>query len=229
MSGTTSATPIEILLIHDHAVVRAGLRMLIESWPGLKVVAEAASKSDALAIVSAQKPDIILIDLDSSHEGSGMEFLSELRSIADEGNLIVLTSMRDSDVRLRAVRHGASGVVLKEKAAEELRKAIEKVHQGEIWLDRALTADVLSELWKTNNGKKPPSEADKFATLTPREQEVAKLVSEGISNEEIGSRLFISQTTVRHHLTSIFSKLEVSNRFELLIFLYRHKLVKPPV
>jgi two-component system, NarL family, nitrate/nitrite response regulator NarL len=219
---------IQILLIHDQAVVRTGLRMLIESWPGLKVVAEAASREEALAAIPERKPDIILFDLDSSREGTGFEFLTELRSAAGEGRVLVLTSMHEADVRLRAVRHGASGVVLKEKAADELRNAIEKVHKGEIWLDRALTAHVLAELWKSSNGTKPPSEADRFDTLTARERQVATLVSEGISNDEIGRRLFISQTTVRHHLTSIFGKLGVTNRFELLIFLYRHKLVKPP-
>ena len=227
MPETSSGATIRIMLIHSQGVVRTGLRMLIESWPGYSVVAEAASRLEAPDLVKERTPDIIILDLDSTTDGSGFEFLSELQSIAGKGHLLALTSVRDSDTRSNAVRCGASGVVNKEKAADELRNAIEKVHKGEIWLDRKLTAGVVSELWK-KPGDKPVNEADKFALLTAREQEVARLVSEGLSNEEMGKRLFISQITIRHHLTSIFDKLGVSNRFELLVFLYRHKLVKSP-
>jgi two-component system nitrate/nitrite response regulator NarL len=118
------------------------------------------------------------------------------------------------------------GLVLKEKAPDELFKAIEKVYAGEVWLDRSLTALVLSKIVRSNGTKKIEPETDKIALLTEREREVVTLVSEGLGNKGIAERLFISPTTVRHHLTSIFRKIEVSNRFELIILLHQQKLAR---
>jgi DNA-binding NarL/FixJ family response regulator len=120
------------------------------------------------------------------------------------------------------------GLVLKDKATEVLIKAIERVHAGEVWLDRSLTASVLSELSLAETRKSNP-EADKVATLTGREREIVELVSQGLKNKQIAERLFISEATVRNHLTSILSKLDLSDRFELALYAYRHHLAKPPV
>jgi DNA-binding NarL/FixJ family response regulator len=118
------------------------------------------------------------------------------------------------------------GVVLKEKAAETLLRAIERVHAGEVWLERAMMASVLSQM--TRASQQPDPEAAKIATLTTREREVIALIGEGLRNRQIAERLFISETTVRHHLTSIFAKLEVADRLELVIYAFRHALVRPP-
>jgi DNA-binding NarL/FixJ family response regulator len=120
------------------------------------------------------------------------------------------------------------GIVKKEKAAEVLISAIERVHAGEAWLDPSLMAGVLTEMTRSSRGKKTDPEADKIAALTNREREVIALVGEGIKSKEIAGRLFISETTVRHHLTSIFDKLGVADRVELLIYAYRHGLASPP-
>jgi DNA-binding NarL/FixJ family response regulator len=126
------------------------------------------------------------------------------------------------------VLFGAVGIVRKEKAAEVLISAVERVHKGEAWLDPSLMADVLSDMTRSAKGKKPDPEAQKIAALTNREREVIALVGEGIKSKEIAGRLFISETTVRHHLTSIFDKLGVADRIELLIYAYRHGLASPP-
>lgn len=218
---------IRVLIVEDHAVVRAGLRMLIESRPILTVIGEAESRAGAIAIATEQRPEIILLDLDLGTE-SGLAFLPELLKQVPEARVIVLTGVRDTEAHHRAIHLGAMGLVLKEQAAGVLLKAIEKVHAGETWLDRTMTANVLAELARVRDGRETDPEAAKIATLTEREREVVELVGEGLKNKEIARRLAISETTVRHHLTSIFSKLEVSDRLELMIYAYRHGLAQLP-
>src|SRR5258708_5750508 len=166
--------PLRIVLIDDHAIVRAGLRMLIESHAGMIVVGEAATRVDALAIAAREQPDIILLDLDLEGE-SGLDFLQELLEIPPRARVIILTGVRDPEAHRRAVRLGAMGLVIKDKAAEVLIKAIEKVYAGEVWLDRALTASVLSEMAQADQTKKPDPEAEKIGSLTSREREIVGL------------------------------------------------------
>ncbi len=219
--------PIRILLIDDHAIVRAGLRMLIENHKGMVVVGEAGNRIDALAIAAREKPQIILLDLDMGKE-SGLDFLRELLGATAGARVVMLTGVRDPEAHRRAVHLGAMGLVLKDKAAEVLIKAIEKVHAGEVWLDRSLTASVLYEMSQTDQTSRADPEAEKIKSLTSREREIVGLVCEGLKNKQIGERLFISEATVRNHLTSILSKLEVSDRFELALYSYRQHLAKPP-
>ena len=219
--------PIRILLVDDHVIVRAGLRMLIENHKGMVVVGEAGNRTDALSIAARDKPTIILLDLDMGKE-SGLDFLRELLDSSSGARVVMLTGVRDPDAHRRAVHLGAMGLVLKDKAAEVLIKAIEKVHAGEVWLDRSLTASVLSEMSNASQRRKEDPEADKIRALTSREREIVGLVCEGLKNRQIGDRLFISEATVRNHLTSILSKLELSDRFELALYAYRQHLAKPP-
>jgi two-component system nitrate/nitrite response regulator NarL len=222
-----AAEAIRILIIDDHLIVRAGLRMLIGNHEGMTVVGEAGTRIDALAITANEQPDIILLDLDMGSE-SGLDFLRELLATAAKARVVILTGVRDPEVHRRAVHLGAMGLVFKEKAAEVLIKAIEKVHAGEVWLDRSLTASVLSEMSHADESKTPDPDAGKIASLTGREREILGLVCEGLKNKQIGDRLFISEATVRNHLTSILSKLELSDRFELALYSYRQHLAKPP-
>ncbi len=206
-------------------MIRTALKMLIQSWSGVQVVGEVGTPAEAIKAVETERPDILLLDLDFTGDLGGLEYLQKLGSAGAETRIIVLTDMMDSEAHLRAVRLGAMGVVCKKKSPEDLHKAIEKVYSGEAWLDRSLTASVIAEI---SRKPKVDPEVERIATLTERERQVSTLVCEGLANGAIGERLFISETTVRHHLTSIFSKLEVSNRFELAIFLYRHKFANTP-
>src|SRR5262249_10447028 len=161
---------------------------------------------------SREKPDIILLDLNFG-ENSGLQLMAELLSEGDGARILLLTGVRDSEIHQQAVRIGAMGLVLKAKAPDELFKAIDKVYAGEVWLGRSLTARVLTKIVRNsdnNNNKTIDPKVDRFSLLTEREREVVTLVSEGLKNKGIAERLFISETTVRHHLTSIFSKLDVS-------------------
>jgi len=224
--ASSTADPIRILLIDDHQVVRAGLKLIIQSRPGMTIVGEAGTRDEALALTASQQPDIILLDLDLGGE-SGVALISELIAYASEARIIVLTGLRDPEIQRQAVLLGAVGIVPKEKAAEALIDAIERVHAGEAWLDPSLMAGVLSEVSRAKSRKADP-ETVKIASLTNREREVLTLIGEGIKNKEIADRLFISETTVRHHLTSIFAKLEVTDRVELLIYAFKHGLASPP-
>jgi two-component system, NarL family, nitrate/nitrite response regulator NarL len=221
---TTTMQAIRVLLVEDHAVVRAGLRLLIESRHGLVVVGEAATHADALALAAREQPHIILLDLDLGGE-DGLDLLPNLRAAAGQARVLILTGMRDVNEHRNAIRQGAMGVVLKEQAPDVLLKAIEKVHAGEVWLDRTMLAYVLSEM--AVGGARPvDTNAARIATLTQREREVIGLVGEGLKNKQISDRLSISETTVRHHLTSIFAKLRVESRLELVVFSHRHGLGK---
>lgn len=233
MTSTTSQTPAErplrILLIDDDVLVREAISKLLQPRAGSMVVGETGDRNEALGIAAREKPDIILLGLNLGLDGTGQHFLPELLSAAGAGaRVLLLTGVVDPEAHYQAVRLGAMGVVLKGQAVDVLLKAIQKVHAGEAWLNRTLIANLITRIARTDEQKKIDAEADKIESLTRREREVASLVGEGLKNQEIGDRLFISETTVRHHLTTIFSKLDISNRFELILFLYRHKTVRPP-
>ena len=227
MPGTDSTTtPVRILIADDHAMVRAGLRMLIEQQPNLHVVGEAGDVSDVVGLAESEQPDVVLLDLDMAGR-NGLEVLPDLHSVARQARVLVLTGLRDPDAHLDAVRRGAFGVLLKDHAASVLIKAIEKVRAGEAWIDRTAMGYILGDL----QGKKEPvvsPEDAKIATLTQREREVLELMSQGLKNHEIAERLFVSDHTVRHHVGALYAKLEVSDRLELILYAYRHHLAKPP-
>jgi DNA-binding NarL/FixJ family response regulator len=225
MSEQQSA-PIRILIVDDHAVMRAGLRAMLENQPHMHVVGEAADRATTIAIAAAEQPDIILLDLDLGDD-NGFDLLPELLNIAPEAHVIVLTGLRDPEAHRRAVLLGAMGLVLKEKAFDTVLKAIEKVHAGEVWLDRAMIASILNIRAHGASTREENSVTAQIATLTDREREVIQLIGQGLRNKAIAERLVISEATVRNHLTSIFSKLEVNDRFELVVYAYRHHLAEP--
>ncbi len=219
---------IRVLIIDDHGIVRAGLQMLLESQPGITVVGEAATCADALELATRAQPDVIVLDLDLGGENA-VESIPALLHAAREARILILTGVRDSETHRQAIRHGAMGLVLKEKAAETLLQAIAKVRAGEVWLEPTMIARVLGDLTRSQTSPRTSPEAAKIATLTEREREVITLIGEGLRNKHIAERLYISEATVRHHLTSVFAKLDVSDRFELAIYAYQHGLAKPPV
>jgi DNA-binding NarL/FixJ family response regulator len=223
MSASTSV-PIRVLIVDDHAVVRAGLRMLIDQDPDMTVTGVAGNRAEALAALASAQPNIIILDIVLGDE-DGLSFLPELREAVPNSRVLVLTGLRSADSQRQAMRAGAMGVVLMEHAAEILFKAIKKVHHGEVWLDRFTMGSVLQEFTEE---KQLDPDKEKIATLTDREREVITLVGEGLKNKQIAARLFISETTVTHHLSSVFSKLAVSDRLELIIYAFRHGLAKLP-
>ena len=217
---------IRILIVDDQLVVREGLRMLIENHPGTKVVAMARTRSEALEIIAREPLDLIILDLELGGH-SALSFIPQLREASNTARILVLTGLRDSETHQEAAQLGAMGVVLKEDAADLLLKAIEKVYQGEAWLDRVTLGNLLQKLSSQHSESLDPR-AQKISSLTEREREVIALIAEGLKNRQIAERLFISPTTVTHHLSSVYSKLGVSDRLELVIYAFANKLAKMP-
>ena len=223
-SAASSAAAIRVLLISDLLLDRAGLRRMLEDTSGILFVGEAASGAEAVDLAARERPDVILIDLDLRSDA--FDCVTKITACAPQSRVIALSD------RTRAADHhvlielGATGLVLKSERPEILIKAISKVHSGEVWLDRTVTARVLARIVQRRNSH--DAEADKISSLTPREHEIIALVGEGMKNGTIAERLFVSEATVRNHLTSILSKLELSDRFELAVYAFRHGLVQYP-
>ncbi len=226
MPGTVKSS-IRIAILDNHTLVRAGLRLLIEQNPGMSVVGEAGNLPAGLELVSTLKPEIVLLDLNLPSEVTADIIPSIIKSY-DKAHLILVTGSSSAQLQQQAVEQGVMGVVAKNQPPEILFKAIEKVHAGEVWLERSLIANVLSRLSRNPQQVNISTETESITQLSEREKQIIRLIGEGFKNKRISTQLCISETTVRHHLTSIYGKLGVSDRLELLVFAHRYGLVKPP-
>lgn len=225
---TSPTPPIRIMLVDDHQTVLWGLEKLINGEsPKMEVVGKATNCADALRLAKESHPDVILLDLDLGDE-SGLDIIPALLKNG-RARVLILTGGRDLEVTDRAVLNGARGIVRKEEPAEILLRAIEKIHSGELWLDRDATGRIFVELSRTGDKAPPDPDATRITTLTPKEREVtAAIVKQaGTGNREIAKILHMSESTLRNHLTSIYAKLEVKNRFELFMYATRHSLDQP--
>jgi DNA-binding NarL/FixJ family response regulator len=218
-----TASPISVLLVGKYQLARAGLRVLIEKEPGIDVVCEAETLADAAAAARLERPDIVLFDLLAGGEAE-LENLPTLLGALKQARALVLSSVLDPAVDRRAVKMGAMGLVSKHAAPNLLIKAIRKVHVGEAWLDRCTMANVLTEMSRPEKEQERNSSPPPIAALTKRERDIIRLVSRGYKNRQVASHLAISDVTVRHHLTSVFSKLALTDRFELIIYAYKNGL-----
>jgi DNA-binding NarL/FixJ family response regulator len=208
-----------LLIVAAHPVVRAGFRHTFQDQDGIDIVGESGCAPEAASTAATECPDVVLIDLDS--ECTGFRAVTAIAEACD-ARLLVVTSATDAQIHARAIELGASGVVSKDQPVDLLCRAVHKVAAGEVWFERGKTEALLRRL--TRRTEDP--EAQKIGSLTKREREVVALVGEGLKNLAIAERLFISEATVRNHLTSILSKLDLSDRFELAVYSYRHELVR---
>lgn len=228
MTAPHPISTIRVLLVDDHRTVLWGLEKLIENEsPTMVVAGKATSGTEAIEMASQARPDVIVLDSELG-EQSGIDAIPQLleRSTA---KVLLLSEQRNGQLHDRAVLAGARGIVYKEEPAETIVRAIEKVHKGEVWLDRMATGRILDEL--SQNGTPQRREQQDWATsarLTTRERElVAELVQDpGATYNKIAAKLRITEHTVRNHLTNIYSKLRVQNRLEL--FVYASKNGVPP-
>ena len=218
---------IRVMLVDDHRTVLWGLEKLIESEaPKMKVIAKATSCAAALEAAKRAAPDVVVLDLDLAGE-SASDIIPEL--INGRGTrVLILTGVKDSKLREESVLRGACGIVRKDESAETLVRAIEKVHRGELWLDRATTGRVFNELSRSKDVLSP--EKRRLASLTPREREVVeRIVAEpGSDNRHLAQKLHLGEHTLRNHLSRIYDKLGVPNRLELYVYAQRHGVGRTP-
>lgn len=208
-----------IILVDDHEVVRLGLKSLLERHPQFEVIGEAGNAKEALEIVERLLPDVVLMDIRLPGT-SGIEVCEEIIKKFPEIRVIMLTSYAEDDMLFSAIRAGASGYVLKQIGAEDLVKAIEAVGRGEALLDSAVTQRVFQEVRRAVKEE----ESSAFSSLSQQEKHVLLLVSEGRTNREIAKALFLGEGTVRNYVSSILSKLGVSNRAEAAAYAVEHNL-----
>jgi len=208
-----------ILLVDDHEVVRLGLKALLERHQNFEVVAEAGTARDAVERVEEFSPDVVVMDI-RLPGGSGIEACAEISARFPNSKVIMLTSYAEDEMLFSAIRAGAAGYVLKQIGGEDLVHAIEAVSRGEALLDPAVTQRVFQEVRKAAKDE----EASAFSALTQQEKHVLLLVSEGKTNREIAKALFLGEGTVRNYVSSILSKLGVSNRAEAAAFAVEHNL-----
>jgi len=208
-----------ILLVDDHEIVRLGLKSLLDRHPRLQVVAEASTGNEAVKKVRQYIPDIVVMDV-RLPGGSGIKACDEITKKFPGTRVIMLTTYAEDEMLFSAIRAGASGYMLKQVGSDELIKAIEAVGRGEALLDPAVTQRVFQEVRKAAREE----EALAFVDLTDQEKQVLIHVSEGKTNREIAKALYLGEGTVRNYVSSILSKLEVSNRAEAAAYAVRHDL-----
>ena len=210
---------IRIIIVDDHEIVRIGMRSLLEQYPQYEVVAEAGNAKEAVEQVLTFKPDIVLMDIRLPGK-SGIDACEEIKQVLPDTKVIMLTSYAEDEMLFSAIKAGASGYVLKQIDSEGLIKSLEAVSRGEASLDPAVTQRVFQEVRKAVKEE----EAASFVNLSQQEKMVLKLVSEGKTNREIAQALYLGEGTVRNYVSSILSKLGVSNRAEAAAYAVEHNL-----
>ena len=220
----TQSKLIRVMLIDDHKTMLWGLQRLLEGeQTGMEVVASAINCEDARAALAQCTPDVVLLDLDLDGHCS-LELLPDLLA-SGSTRVLIFTGSRDQHLIDRAIRDGARGLLQKDSPAEVVLEAIEKVHEGDMWIEHAMMTRLLSDLTRPVN-RKPDAEMLKQASLTQREHKIIRAIvtGNGALNRSLAQSLFISEHTLRNHLVSIYKKLSVANRLELYVYAVKHHL-----
>lgn len=208
--------PIKILICDDQSLFREALRTLLGSYSDLKVVGEASNGEEAIRMMTAKSPDIVLMDL-RMPVMDGVEATRRIVQVARDVKVIVLTTFDDDETVFEGLRAGAVGYLLKDVSSEKLVEAIRAANKGEYFLLPSITAKVVSEFSRISKPLVKKAEMDLVDPLSPREIEIIKIVASGASNKEIAELLFISEGTVKNHLSSILSKLGVRDRMQAIL------------
>ncbi|MET3378023.1 response regulator transcription factor [Variovorax paradoxus] len=223
------AHSIGVLLVDDHQTMLWGLSRLIDGeQPRMRVVGTASCCEDAVATSDDLAPDVIVLDLDLDGR-CAIDILPRLLS-NEVSRVVVLTAEREQRTLDLAVLHGARGVMRKDAPAQQVLEAIERVYKGELCVDAQTMGRVFSELTSTKKPPKADPAAARLASLTQKEREIVRVVvtGSGASNKALAAKLFVTEHTLRNHLTSIYQKLDVTNRLELYIYAVKHQLDTAP-
>jgi RNA polymerase sigma factor (sigma-70 family) len=211
--------PIKVVIADDHALFRDGLRKLLSVEKDILVVGEAANGDEVGKIVERMRPDIMLLDL-KMPKGDVVQNLLEIAARCPATKVMVLTAFSDEESVLNAAKGGAKGYVPKGVPTAILLQAIKTVYNGGVWIDKEIPSwQIFEEIAQAQASDVSPEVDESIKALTKREMEILRLVAEGLTNEEIGKKIFISEKTVKTHLTNIFDKLKVNNRFKAALML----------
>jgi len=214
MASTGDLTPngsVRVFLLDDHEVVRRGIANLLSAENGIEVVGEAATAAEALARIPAARPDVAVLDA-RLPDGSGIDVCRDVRSAMPAVRCLILTSYDDNDAVFAAVMAGASGYLLKEVRGASLVDAIRQVAAGRSLLDPSVTERLLNKL-------RQPAEADpRLAALTEREREILDLIADGLTNRQIGERLFLAEKTVKNYVSGLLAKLGMQRRTQAAVY-----------
>lgn len=212
---------IKILLVDDHAVVRMGLKMLLNTNPELEVIGEASEGNEGIKKAWKLKPDVVVMDLSMPHGKDGLSATVELKKLMPEVNILILTMHDDEEYLFRAIQAGASGCMLKSAPHDELMSAIESVAIGEAYLHPAATKRLMEEYL----GSMKQDSSDTYNLLSDREKEVLTLIAKGYANKEIAEQLVISVRTVETHKGNLMEKLQMKTRPELVEYAVKKGLL----
>jgi len=212
---------IRVLIADDEALIRSGLQLMLESQQDLRVVAEAENGKVATKLANRHGPDVILMDIQMP-EMSGIEATRKITEGDDPPKVVMLTTFGDDENVYQALSAGASGFLLKDSRPEDVIRAIRVVAAGEALLSPAVTRRLVDGFVTSHQ---PPAIDTEYELLTEREREIVALVAEGLSNQEIADRLFISFSTAKTHVSHVLTKLDLRDRIHIVIYAYQHGLV----
>jgi DNA-binding NarL/FixJ family response regulator len=214
---------IRVLIADDEALIRSGLQLMLESQQDLRVIAEAGDGKAATDLALSYRPDVILMDIQMP-QMSGIEATAKITSSDDPPKVVMLTTFGDDENIYQALRAGASRFLLKDSRPEDVIRAIRVVAAGEALLSPAVTKRLVDGFVTTHQS---PSTDTSYERLTDREREIVTLVAEGLSNQEIADRIFVSFSTAKTHVSHVLTKLELRDRIHIVIYAYQHGLVEP--
>ncbi|MEX0152857.1 response regulator [Microbacterium sp. LMI1-1-1.1] len=212
--------PIRVVLVDDQALFRAGIRMVIDSQPDLTVVGEAADGREGIEVVRTTRPDVVLMDV-RMPVMDGLAATAEILHQPEPPRVVVLTTFDLDEAAARAIQQGASGFLLKDSEPESLLSAVRTVHAGSAVIAASATRELFAHIADAGTARPvPPTWND----LTEREREIFALAAQGLSNSEIAEREFLSEATVKTHISRVLTKLSLRDRVQLVVFAYEHGL-----
>jgi two-component system response regulator DegU len=211
---------IHVVIVDDHPIVRAGMRQVLDAAADMVVIAEGASGADALRLMAKHQPDVLVLDVNLP-DVNGVEVTRRLRTLTASAAILILTFHDDQETVVGLLDAGADGYVVKDDAPETLVSAVRAVARGECWLSPKIAGKVV----RPARGEAPPEPP---SPLTAREQEVLRLLAQGLDNEAIAQQLNLTRRTVQNHVSAIYGKLGVASRTEAMLYAFDHKLAPAP-